>query len=101
MLEVNQDGVKTPDFLWRGKQWELKTPTTENAANHAIRQGLKQIEKDPGGIILDYRGRPIDLERLEEVVRKRLQWKPDRPRLDIMIILTDNDVRIWRYEDRK
>ena len=101
LQEINQDGVKTPDFLWKGKLWELKTPTTEKAANHAIRQGLKQIEKDPGGIILDYRGRSIDLERLEEVVRKRLQWRPDRPSLDIMIILSDDDVRIWRYQDSK
>ena len=101
LREVNQDGVKTPDFLWNGKLWELKTLTTEKAANSAIRQGLKQIENDPGGIILDYRGRPIDLELLESVICKRLQWKRDRPPLDLMIILSDDDVMIWRYQNSK
>lgn len=57
--------------------------------------------KEIAALILDYRGRSIDLERLEEVVRKRLQWRPDRPSLDIMIILSDDDVRIWRYQDSK
>lgn len=101
LQEANQDGVKTPDFQWKGKLWELKTPTTEKAANSAIRQGLKQIEKDPGGIILDYRGRQIDLELLASVIQKRLQWKPDRPSIDLIIILSDDNVKIWRYENSK
>jgi len=88
--------VKTADYLWRGKLWDLKTVTTEKAANFAVRKGMKQIRENPGGIILDYRGASIDLDVLAEVIKKRLQWRKEQFAMDIMIIL-DGQVLVWRY----
>ena len=94
--EINAQKIKTADYLWNHKLWDLKTATTEKAANSAIRHGLKQIRDNPGGIFLDYRGVNIDLNELASVIKKRLQWRKDTYPVDIMIIL-DDGVHVWRY----
>ena len=38
--EVQEVGVKTPDYVWREKLWDLKTTTTAKSANSAVRHGL-------------------------------------------------------------
>lgn len=98
--EINQDKVSTPDYVWRGKLWDLKTTSTERSANGALRHGLKQIYHNPGGIILDYRGKQIDLMVLNEIICKRLWWCGNHPALDIMIVLEDDAVMVWRYSKR-
>lgn len=98
--EVNQDKISTPDYIWRGKSWDLKTTSTEKSANGAIRHGLKQIYDNPGGIILDYRGKQIDLMVLDGIICKRLWWCKNHPSLDIMVVLDDKTVKVWRYEKR-
>lgn len=52
LKEANAQGIKTPDYLWRGKQWELKSISTAKAADMAIRKATKQIAKTPGGVVL-------------------------------------------------
>lgn len=52
LKEANSQGTKTPDYLWRGKQWELKSISTAKAADMAIRSGVKQIKGNPGGVVL-------------------------------------------------
>ena len=51
LKEANAQGKKTPDYLWRGKQWELKSISTAKAADMAIRSGVKQIKGKPGGVV--------------------------------------------------
>ena len=63
---------------------------------YIIKKLKKQIRENPGGIILDYRGSVIDLDKLVEVVEKRLQWRHDTSSIDIIIIL-DDGVQVWRY----
>lgn len=101
LTEINLDKVNTADYLWRGRLWDLKTVTTEKSANGAIRYGLKQIFDNPGGIILDYRGKRIDLAVLDEVIRKRLWWCENHPSLDVIIVLDDNYVKVWRYSKKE
>ena len=95
LTEINQDGVKTPDYVWNGKLWELKTVSTENAANKALRKGIHQIENNPGGVILDYGEKKIDRNLLIEVLNKRMQWYPEA-NLDILI-RSENKFCIIRY----
>ena len=50
--EINKQNIKTADYLWNGKYWELKNISSVNAANNAIRKGLKQITSNPGGLVV-------------------------------------------------
>lgn len=93
--EVDADYIKNPDYLWNNKYWDLKTVTTEKSADSAIRKGLKQIRNNPGGIILDYRTRDVDHNRLMDVIDNRM--RRSNVDSDIMIIL-DNDIRIYRFK---
>lgn len=95
--EIKQSGIKTPDFLWEDKLWELKTVTTEKAADSALRTGLKQIKDNPGGVILDYRNQKVSLEEIEKVVDGRMR-RGIKEDTDIMIILKDSKIKVYRYK---
>lgn len=95
--ESSVDGIKMPDYIWNEKYWELKSTSTEKAANSAIRKGIKQIEDNPGGIILNYNSE-INLQETIEVIEKRMKGskKEDIP-VDIMIIQNGKLRKVIRY----
>lgn len=53
LKESNEQGKKTPDYLWKGKGWEQKTISTAKAADSALRGALKQIAENPGGVAFE------------------------------------------------
>ena len=70
LKEANAQGIKTPDYLWRGKQWELKSISTAKAADMAIRKATKQIAQTPGGVVLQCTG-SINTDELIRIVDDR------------------------------
>ena len=48
--ELHRQDIKSPDYLWNGKNWDLKTITTEKAADSALRYGIKQVAGNIGGV---------------------------------------------------
>lgn len=97
--ESTEDGICMPDYLWNGKLWDLKCVTTEKSANTAIRKGLKQIEKNPGGVFLDYGNNEISIEELTKVVDNRMRWHKDKS-ADIFVIQNGVVVKAFRYTKR-
>lgn len=97
LQEKKLENVKNPDYIWKNKLWDLKTLTTEKSADSAIRKGLKQIESNSGGIILDYRGKNINLDKLMKIVDARMK-RGCKSDTDIMIILEKNKIKVFRYK---
>lgn len=97
--ESNVNGQKMPDYLWRGKLWDLKNTTTAKAADSAVRSGLHQIAPNPGGIILDYEDNEINLAEVEEVVRKRVT-RGQKLDVDVMIVSRGEAVKVLRYKKK-
>ena len=97
LKEANEDKVKTPDFLWNGKMWDLKTVTTEKSADTAVRKGLKQIKENPGGIVLDYRGKNISEEGVRKVIDSRMKRGYEKD-TDIMVIFGDDQIKVYGYK---
>lgn len=95
LQESTAESVKTPDYIWNGKYWDLKNTTTEKAANSAVRKGLKQIEINPGGIMLNYADKDISLELVKEQIIKRMKYKT----ADIMIVCQGEVKAILRYKN--
>lgn len=95
--EVDMRNIKTADYSWNDKLWDLKTVSTEKSADSAIRKGIKQIIENPGGIILDYRQRNIDFNMLMRVVDTRMT-KSGKKSTDIMIVLSNKEIKIYRYK---
>lgn len=88
---------KTPDFLWRGKGWELKTTTTEKSADSALRSALKQILENPGGVILDYGNNTVSISDIEGIVERRLE-RQEKCTADIFILNHGRLVKAIRYK---
>ena len=88
---------KTPDFLWRGKGWELKTTTTEKSADSALRSALKQILENPGGVILDYGNNTVSISDIEGIVERRLE-RQEKCTADILILNHGRLVKAIRYK---
>lgn len=90
-------GVKTSDFSWREKMWELKTTSTPNATDNAVRKAMKQIRDNPGGIILDYGDNEIDIETLQDVITRRIM-RCGIESVDIMLLSGGKVLKILRYK---
>ena len=95
--EINETLQKTPDYIWRERLWDLKTISSEKAANSAVRHGIKQIEKNPGGIILDFGEQGFSQEKLWEIVSKRMGWYNPQGEYDILVIAKNILVAAKRY----
>ncbi len=89
--------ILTPDYRWRGKLWDLKSVTTEKAANSAVRHGLKQIQSAPGGVILNYGENSISLSELKNVLKKRMEASAQFT-VDILVIQQEKLVAVLRYK---
>ena len=97
LREVNEDKVKTPDYLWNEKLWDLKTISSEKAANSAVRHGFAQIQANPGGIILDLGDLDFSEEKLWSVVDKRMGWYDTDGNIDILVLSKGKLVSVRRY----
>ena len=87
---------KSPDYLWMDRFWDLKTISSEKAANSAIKSGMKQIQSNPGGIILDVGDKDFSMNLLKEYIDKRMAWYP-KDSADIMVISHGKVIKIFRY----
>lgn len=97
LREANEDKVKTPDYLWNEKLWDLKTISSEKAANSAVRHGIAQIQANPGGIILDLGDLDFSEEKLWSVVDKRMGWYDTNGNIDILVLSKGKLVSVRRY----
>lgn len=91
------DGEKSPDYIWNYKLWDLKTVSTEKAANGAIRRGYNQIEHNPGGVILNFGDNDISIDILLQVIEKRMKWYEGEP-IDIMLVNKGEVIKVLRYK---
>lgn len=97
LKEADAYQEKRADYLWRGKLWDYKSPTTEKAADDRLRHGMKQIMPNPGGIILDYKRNPFDLETLKTILSNRAK-RTGLDEFDIMIVSEGELVVVLRYK---
>lgn len=86
----------SPDYLWNGKLWELKGPSTATSTDNAVKKALKQIYDNPGGIILDYGEHEITDEILA-VIRRRIE-RSNLPSVDVIFKQGGKLVKILRYK---
>lgn len=96
VLKTEKDKQKNPDYEWNGALWDLKSTTTEKAANSAIKSGMEQIRSNPGGIVLNFEDNAFSMSELIKVIDKRMYWYP-KECADIMIISNKKVVGILRY----
>ena len=79
---------KTPDFLIKGKYWELKTPTGNGKYNlqHALRNAAKQAEN----IIIDARFSKMHINK----IKNELNYQFKRSRNIKRLLLIDKQKKV-------
>jgi len=75
----------------------LKNITTAKAADNAVRNGLKQIAENPGGIILELGENEISLSQLQSIVNARIKRTKQRD-VDLLVIQKEMLVKALRYK---
>lgn len=97
LAESAPEGEENPDYRWMGKLWDLKSlsSSTYNKTDKRIQKGSSQIDKNRGGIILDYTGSSLSLAEAEKFVRQSANHRIHKP-TDIIIKKGDK-VKILRY----
>lgn len=91
------DDIKTPDYIWHDKFWELKQVSSINSVDKMLQKALKQIIKNPGGVILDLDGNSID----EKAMMKQIAMRFGRSAVqeaDIMITSDEELISILRMK---
>lgn len=91
LKESKEQGSKTSDFLWNGRDWELKGVTTLNSIDRAIREAAKQIQENPGGIILNLLDGAQTMESIENAILQRFR-RINLSSLDVLIS-SDGDLK--------
>lgn len=97
LQESAEVGMKTPDYLWSGKQWELKTITSTKAADSALRSALKQIKENPGGIILDCTDVNAPKSELQSAIEYRMQ-RSSQFSADVIVFQAGKATNVFRYK---
>lgn len=97
LLKENLGGAKKPDYIWRGKFWELKNITSDKAADSAVRGALKQIAETPGGVILDCGENEIEISALQAVIDARISRSGKFP-VDVLVLHRKELLAALRYK---
>lgn len=96
LKESEIKNIMTPDFIWNNKNWELKGSRSINGADKSLQHAIKQIQDNPGGVIVNVVG-DIDMNAMEQqLVRRIRRSKTDG--FDLMILSNDKLVKILRYK---
>ena len=70
LKEAKENDKMTPDYIWRGKCWELKGTGTISGADSHLRRAFKQIQENPGGVIINM-NKTVNMTSLEKQLFRR------------------------------
>ena len=90
------EGIKYCDYIWNAKNWELKSPSAFKSPDRVIETALKQIRKNPGGIIIDYQSDEFELERVIKGAERRMTTCGFN--VDLMILHKGKLICVKRYK---
>ena len=100
ILKETNEGL-TPDYLWKGKYWELKEPTTPNAINKRVKKALHQIESNQGGAVVNLTGAgaTIPAREVDYQVGKRMETSLYSGTVDVIIMRNGEIEKISRFSE--
>ena len=94
-----KEGQHIPDYKWNEALWDLKSPEKIRSLDKRIQTGIHQIEKAPGGIVVNL-PKTITFDEMVEITHKR--WlstgRKFMSSLDIIIIQNGKISRIVRFD---
>ncbi len=83
------------DYLWNNKLWELKNPISIKNIGKILSKARVQIEKNPGGVILDIVDDENFINEIERKIVSKLQNNTD-----VIIKNSDKLIKIVRVKNK-
>lgn len=97
--ESSHSGVKSADFEWRGRLWELKSPESIKGTDYHLRKAKKQIEGNPGGVIMNYQVEQLDMDEVKAALMGRFSRRDfELDLFDVMVFQKGEFKDIIRLE---
>ena len=78
------------------EQLDLKSPSSYKAIDDAVRRGLKQIAKNPGGIIINFTGKEANIDKIIDEIIDRVKRSGKGNVIDVIIIIKNKIKKIIR-----
>ena len=98
ILNFKNYNGNSPDYVWNNELWDLKSPESINGIDGLVRKGLKQIEGNPGGIIINVKDTNASVQGITDKVSDRLSRKENIDiYVDIMVFVDGKFIKILRY----
>lgn len=94
--ERNQYKIGDPDYEWRGKLWDLKTPTSNKRVGDRVRDGLDQIKENTGGVVVDISNLTLTEEEAWRQIENRMRISL-KATTDVMLFKNGSVIGIRRY----
>lgn len=98
LKESELDSIKRPDYFWKGAFWELKGVTSINGADKLLQYAIKQIQDNPGGVILNL-PENIDKAALEWQLARRIARSKINA-VDLIILQRGDLEKVLRYNKK-
>lgn len=97
LTEINEDKIKTPDFRFNDKYWEIKNVSSANSIDKRVKIAIQQIIKNVGGVVLVIDRSNMDIATIKEIVFHRID-RTKIEKIDIIFIKNEKIIEIDRYE---
>ena len=96
LAENNPAGEPNPDYLWRGRLWDLKSPKSSqySTIEKRIKKGVKQIAKNPGGVVVDISKSSVNIDYIEDLIFREIKHSKNGT-IDFLIV-DNGKIRILR-----
>lgn len=100
LQEIDEsEGKPYRDYIWRGRDWELKSTSSLGQVRKHLEKAATQIARNPGGIILDLDMDTLDLNEILEKADKVLSGTGYDS--DLIILNKEKLVCIKRYKKNR
>ena len=97
-IEHTNYDYSTADYIWNEAYWELKNPESLSGIDQLVRKGIKQIAKDPGGLIIDIGDYHFSIDDVIERIEGRIFRKENEDlSIDIILVKKNKIVKVIRY----
>ena len=90
----------TPDYIWNGLKWELKSPSSKNAIDKRMQKAGHQLGENGGGMVIDISSaRALTTQEAIDYIVEKLP-KRAKGNTDLIIVKDKRLIKIIRYEKK-
>ena len=90
----------TPDYIWNGLKWELKSPSSKNAIDKRMQKAGHQLGENGGGMVIDISSaRALTTQEAVDYIVEKLP-KRAKGNTDLIIVKDKRLIKIIRYEKK-